>query len=285
MPLPVDQGASVADRLAAWQQGDFSTDCKDFLFCEVPDDKNNPFDFGLDPNVLGFCVISQSCDIVRDPSEHFITSVVVCPLIELNSQGVSQVEKGEQPRFGMIDGAPENTVVDFTRAMSVEKELLVTWTRQRGCHTEKSLQSFARSLERFFGRFGFPDEFNESMQSLRKAVNNKYGKSGSEFGKVARSIHELRVFPHTSWDNTDDVPITIIAILEEPEVREVKEIEDIRSELSAQVKKISWVEPFRAHESALQVATLEELSAAEYLNTYPLDLNALSFAKRYNVGE
>lgn len=285
MQPPHAEEESVADRLAAWQQGDFSTDCNDFLYCEVPEDEGAPFDFGLDPNVLGFCVISQTCDIVRDPSEHFIKSVIVCPLVEMRSQDLSQIEKGEQPRFGMIEGAPENAVVDFTRSMSVDKTLLVTWTRQRGCPTEKSLQSFARSLERFFGRFGFPDAFNLSMQSFRKAVNSKYGKSGSDFGKVIRSIHEFRAYPHTSWNDRTDVPITITAILEDPSQREMKDIEKIRAELTKQVNKISWVKPFRAHDPVLRIASLDELSAAEYLNTFALDLNALSFAKRYDTPE
>lgn len=281
MQIPAAEKESIVHRLAAWQQGDFSTDCNDFLFCESPEDGDDPFDYGLDPNVFGFCIISQTCDIVRDPSEHFIKSVTVCPLVEMRPQDISQIEKGEQPRFGMIEGAPENTVVDFTRSMSVEKTLLVTWNRQRGCLTEKSLQNFAKSLERFFGRFGFPNEFNISMQSFRKAVNSKYGKLGSDFGKVIRSIYEFRVYPHTSWSDSSDVPITITAILEDPALREIKDIEIIRLELAKKIDKISWVAPFSPHDSVLRVASLDDLTAAEYLNTYPLDLSALSFAKRY----
>ncbi|PID35449.1 MAG: hypothetical protein CR958_00135 [Rhodobacterales bacterium] len=273
---------SVADRLAEWQQGDFTTDCDEFLFCTSPfeGEEGTAFSADVETEHKGICVISQTCDIVRDPDKTTVSYVTVCPLVELNATYLSAVEKGEVPRFGMLSGAPENVVVDFTRAMSVKKELLIEWSRQRGCPEEVDLQNFARALERFYGRFGFPDEFNESMDSFRIAVNKRYGK-GSDFGKSLRSISEFRVYPHTSWENTEGVPITILAILKDQEKREVEDVEVIRKELSEQAGKIAWSKPFSPFDPVLRIATLHELSAAEYLNTYPLELNALSFAKRY----
>ncbi|MCV2893705.1 hypothetical protein [Lentibacter sp. XHP0401] len=275
---------SVADRLAEWQQGDFTTDCDEFLFCTSPfddDEDGNVFSADVETEHKGICVISQTCDIVRDPVETTVSYVTVCPLVELNAAHLSAVEKGEVPRFGMLAGAPESIVVDFTRAMSVKKDLLVEWSRQRGCPEELDLQCFARALERFYGRFGFPDKFNACMDTFRIAVNKRYGK-GSDFGKSLRSISEFRIFPHTSWENTERVPITLLAILKDPENREVKDVEVIRKELNEQADKITWSEPFSPFDPVLRIATLHELSAAEYLNTYPLELNALSFAKRYH---
>ncbi|WP_146180811.1 hypothetical protein [Thalassorhabdomicrobium marinisediminis] len=274
---------SVADRLAEWQQGDFTTDCNEFLFCSPPfdaEDEGAVFSADVEEEHQGLCVISQTCDIVRDPEKTTVSYVTVCPLVELKAAHLSAVGKGEVPRFGMLAGAPENLVVDFTRAMSVKKDLLVEWSRQRGCPRELDLQNFARSLERFYGRFGFPDKFNACMDTFRIAVNKKYGK-GSDFGKSLRSISEFRVFPHAAWENTEGVSITILAILKEPENREVRDVEVIRKELNDQASKISWSEPFSPSDPVLRIATLHELSAAEYINTYPLELNALSFAKRY----
>lgn len=278
---------NVVDRLAGWQQGDFTLDCSDFLFCTPPmDDEEDgaSFSAGIESDHIGVCVISQTCDIVRDPDGSGVSYVTVCPVVQINASHMSAVGKGEVPRFGMLTGAPENSVVDFTRAMSVKKDLLVEWANQRGCPTETDLTNFARALERFYGRFGFPDAFNMSMDTFRIAVNKRYGKPNSDFGKAIRSVSEFRVFPYTSWNNSDDVPITILAILKEPNNREVEEVADIREALEEQVAKIVWTEPFSAHKKALRVASLEELSAAEYLNTYPLELNALSFSQRYQQG-
>ncbi|SFR40373.1 hypothetical protein SAMN04488005_1488 [Yoonia tamlensis] len=277
---------SVSDRLAEWQQGDFTVDCGEFLFCTSPlddEDEGAPFSADIEEKHQGICVISQTCDIVRDPERSTISYVTVCPLVKLNAAHNSAIEKGEVPRFGMLVGAPENTVVDFTRAMSVKKDLLVKWNKQRGCPSEVDLQNFARSLERFFGRFGYPDEFNESMETFRKAVNGKYGKPNSEFGKAIRSVSEFRVFPHKPWDNPESVPITILAILKDADEREIDDIESLRRELMDQASKIKWFAPFSPNEVVLRLASLNELSAAEYLNSYPLELNALSFAKRYQA--
>lgn len=273
---------SVADRLAEWQQGDFTVECSEFLFCTSPfedEDEGTPFSADVEIEHQGVCVISQTCDIVRDPEK--IAYVTVCPLVVLNAAHMSAVEKGEVPRFGMLVGAPDNVVVDFTRAMSVKKELLVEWAPQRGCPEETDLQNFARTLERFFGRFGFPDAFNISMDTFRIAVNKRYGKPNSDFGKSIRSVSEFRVYPHTSWDNLDAVPITILAILKDPDGREVNDVEKIRKEIFEQAEKIVWSKPFKADETVLRVASLKDLTAAEYLNSYPLELNALSFSKRY----
>ncbi|MFV1528755.1 MULTISPECIES: hypothetical protein [unclassified Phaeobacter] len=284
MPSNEANNVSVADRLAEWQQGDFTTDCGEFLFCASPledEEVGAPFSADIEYELQGVCVISQTCDIVRDPDTSTVSYVTVCPLVELNASHMSAVEKGEVPRFGMLAGAPEKVVVDFTRAMSVKKELLVEWDRQRGCPQEADLQNFARSLERFFGRFGFPDAFNDCMETFRKAVNGKYGRPKSDFGKAIRSVSEFRVFPHTKWDDPDDVPITILAILKDADSREVADVEQIRKELAGQADKITWSAPFSPHKTVLRVASLDDLSASEYLNTYPLELNALSFAKRY----
>lgn len=284
MPSDEANNLSVADRLAEWQQGDFTLDCCEFLFCTSPfedEEEGTPFSADVEDDLQGICVISQTCDIVRDPEKTTVSYVTVCPLVKLDAARISPIEKGEVPRFGMLAGAPEHVVVDFTRAMSVKKELLVEWDRQRGCPQEADLQNFARALERFFGRFGFPDAFNDCMETFRKAVNGKYGKPNSDFGKAIRSVSEFRVFPHTTWDDPDDVPITILAILKDPDGREVADVEEIRKELAGQADKITWSAPFSPHATVLRVASLDDLSAAEYLNTYPLELNALSFAKRY----
>jgi len=273
---------SVSDRLTAWQQGDFTLECREFLFCTSPfedEDQGTPFSADVEIEHQGVCVISQTCDIVRNPEK--ISYVTVCPLVKLSAAHMSGVQKGEVPRYGMLVGAPDNVVVDFTRAMSVKKELLVEWAHQRGCPEETDLQNFARTLERFFGRFGFPDAFNMSMDTFRIAVNKRYGKPNSDFGKSIRSVSEFRVYPHTSWDNLDAVPITILAILKDPDGREVEDVGKIRKDILEQVQKIIWSEPFKADEHVLRVSNLNDLTAAEYLNSYPLELNALSFSKRY----
>lgn len=277
--------SDIVQQLADWRQGDFSLECGGLVFRGVVgtnDEIGEETDVFCDEAVLGFVVISQTCDVVRDPVKTSHKFVSVCPLVEIELEGLSNIEKGKVPRFGLIANTPENVVVDFSRTMSVSKELLVTWKRQCGCPSEKEQLLFSRSLERFFGRFAYPDAFNDSMISFRKAVHNRYDKN-SLFGKALRSIRELRVYPHANWNSPNSVPITLIVVLDEEIEREVKDRSEIYDQIKPKIDQIDWGIPFSLHqEQGIRLAELKDLTAVDYLNSYPLDLNSLSFARRYH---
>lgn len=268
--------------LAEWRQGDFSLGCGDFLFRDVSETTDEGEDDGgavFDSDVVGFAVISQTCDVVREPER--VPYVSVCPMVVIDEKRIGEIERGQAPRFGFLSATPENVVVDFSRTMSVSKNLLVSWERQRGCVDESQQLEFARALETFFGRFAFPDAFVTSVVSLRKAILSKYPKAGSDLGKAVRSIREIRAYPHASWSDEAAVPVTFIAILEDEGERELADREEIRKQIWPKISAIEWQDPFSLHRDGLHLATLGDLTAAEYLNSYPLDVNSLSFARRY----
>lgn len=269
-------------RLAKWQQGDFSLDCGDFLFRDVSELTHEGDDDGgavFDSEIVGFAVISQTCDVVREPER--VPYVSVCPMVVVDAKRMGEIARGQAPRFGFLSATRENLVVDFSRTMSVSKSLLVSWKRQRGCEDESQKLEFARALETFFGRFAFPDAFVASVMSLRKAILSKYPKGGSDLGKAVRSIREIRAYPHASWSDEAAVPVTFIAILENEGERELADREEIRTQIWLKISAIEWQGPFSLHEDGLHLATLGDLTAADYLNSYPLDVNSLSFARRY----
>jgi hypothetical protein len=269
---------STLDRLADWQQGDFTLMCPDLLYLDLPEAAGEPHDPVFDETNFGCVIISQTCDIVREID--VIPNVTVCPLVKINPARRADIEKGQAPKFGLVDNLPDDVVVDFTRAMSVTKKLLVTWERLRGCETEDRIVEFSGSLERFFGRFAFPDAFNESIRSLRSAIYSKHEKD-SDLGKSLRSIREIRVFPHANWNDQKSVPITFFLILLDDDEREVESWDAIREAVSAKFSEISWIDPFHPEELILHITTLSDMTAGEYLSSYPLDLNALSYSRKY----
>ena len=269
-------------RLAEWQQGDFSLGCGDFLFRDISEMTDDGEDDGgavFDSEIVGFAVISQTCDVVRDPGR--VPYVSVCPMVVVDAKRKGEIERGQAPRFGFLSATPDGVVVDFSRAMSVTKNLLVSWERQRGCEDERQQLEFARALETYFGRFAFPDPFVASVASLRKAILSKYPRGESDLGKAVRSIREIRAYPHASWSDQEAVPVTFIAILEDEGERELADREEIRKQIWPKISAIEWQGPFSLHEDGLHLATLSDLTAADYLNSYPLDVNSLSFARRY----
>jgi hypothetical protein len=90
-------------RLAEWQQGDFSLDCGDFLFRDLPEPIDGGEDDGgavFDSEVVGFAVISQTCDVVRDPER--VPYVSVCPMVAVDGKRIGEIERGQAPRFGFL---------------------------------------------------------------------------------------------------------------------------------------------------------------------------------------
>jgi len=279
---PPESDEDLLARLAEWQQGDFSLDCGDFLYRDISEPTDEGDDDGgavLDSDVVGFAVISQTCDVVREPER--IPYLSVCPMVVIDKARIGQVERGQAPRFGLLSSTPDGVVVDFSRTMSVTKSLLTSWKRKRGCQDESQQLEFARALETFFGRFAFPDSFVESVSSLRRAILSKYPKGHSDLGKAVRSIREIRVLPHGSWSTETTISITFIAVLDNEGERELADREEIRKQIWPKIRAIEWQGPFSLHENGLYLTTLADLSAAEYLNSYPLDVNSLSFARRY----
>ncbi len=80
----------------------------------------------------------------------------------------------------------------------------------------------------------------------------------------------------------NSVPITLIVVLEDTNKREIKDRDEIYRQVESSVNQINWVFPFSLHkECGIHIAELRDLTAQEYLNSYPLDLNSISYAKRY----
>jgi hypothetical protein len=254
--------------------------CGDFVFRGISElDETGQLDAGaiIDSEIEGLCLISQTCAGVRDPTR--IAQVSVAPLVKLDPNGIADVKRGAAPRFCIVDNLPDGVVVDLTRVMSISKELLISFERQRGCENEAAQNKFARALEIFFGRFAFPDDFVGALQSFRSSVLSKHSRPASDFGKAFRSIREIRVLPHASWQNTDSIPITFIVIIDDDGKREVEDRNKILEQIQHKVDDISFQKPFQKHDMSIWMVTLNDITAADYLNSYPLDINSITLAQ------
>ncbi|KUJ77766.1 hypothetical protein AVO44_15660 [Ruegeria profundi] len=169
--------------------------------------------------------------------------------------------------------------------MSISKELLLTWERNRGCRNSAEQREFARALEGVFGRFAFPDDFVVSVSKFRRAVLDTYSKENSELGRAFRSIREFRVWHHEDWRDGTSVPFTFVAVLERLEQRELEDRSKIAEIVEEKIKSINWVGVFSLQENALLAATYSDLTAADYVNSFPLELNSLYFARRYATSD
>lgn len=264
-----------------WRQGDFALDVGPFLFGDLTEeaiegaigaffDKSDP---------AGFVVVSQTCDIVSDLEK--LARVVVCPLVKVDEKRIGDISRGRVPRLGFVENAPEGLVADLAQLMTITKQLLSSWKRETGFTDQAKALEFARGLERAMGRFAFPDAFNESIRPLEHKIKSKYGKSGSPLGKALGSLAELRVRPSASWDSPD-VRIQFLLIFKPKNDRLLDPFE-IKDEFEAALSDLHWQGGFDIDNPSVRIGGYDDFLARDYVESFPLDLNALSHAARYTA--
>lgn len=252
------------------------------LFADIAENQEaGPLEaFFSETDPVGFVIVSQTCDIVSDESR--LEFVVVCPLVVVDTQRVNEISRGRVSRLGFVEHAPEGTVADFARPMTITKKLLATWDRIPGFTDQGKAQAFARSLERHFGRFAFPDNFNKAIRPLLEKVISKYGKADSPLGKAARSLTEIRVRPSTDW-NSEQVSVQFILIVS-PKERRLLEPAAIKSEFEGALNSLPWGDGVMLDDPAVRLGGYDDFLARDYVESFSLDLNAISFAARYAGG-
>ena len=264
---------SSTSRLAEWRQGDYTLSAEDFLVTDAwtedgPQVEAIP--------VIGLVVITQTCDIVNVvPGKEYVT---VCPLVELDAKVYESIRKGRSPAGAVLEHPPAaNVVVDLGRMMSLHKSLLIRFERQDGFSTDDARMRFAETLERKHGRFAFPDAFNDQiLAKLRDRVLGAHGKSDSDPGRTYRSIQAARVSALPNWD-AKSVTVTFHFVLE-PEGRREASRDLISRTLDDHFNRLSWPTGFMAAIPPYTLETLEEMSAAQWTQTQPVDWNFISWA-------
>ncbi|MGH9623085.1 MAG: hypothetical protein ACRD4G_01950 [Bryobacteraceae bacterium] len=161
-------------------------------------------------------------------------------------------------------------VGDLDQVMTVEKPVIRSWMRTEGCPTDQAKRQLAQALSRQRNRFAFPNDFTEFARQLHSRLRAKHGKNSDE-GEALRALREIRVRAAPSWDN-DAVEIMFWFIRHE-------EVSDFNGESWGNHLK-RWLDlvpesgRFRPVHGA--VATLDDLTASEYVESDPLDLDHLS---------
>lgn len=259
--------------LLEWKQGDFALNVGGFLFANTSD-SGEYFDPEEDEgDIVGLVVISQTCDIVRRTGgRHFVS---VCALTKRPEAEVGEVISGRRPYFAVVENADVAVFADLRKIMSVSKDLLRTWDRQEGFESETGRVKFANSLERKFGQFAFPDDFDRSMSDFKKRVWRRHDKTESLPGKVYRSLLQIRFKCEPDWDAANK-KIRVLAILREPPLREASR-DQVAEELETSLAKVVLPDGYSWSDNDLKfiLATAKNLNAADLLSSRRADFDFL----------
>ncbi len=163
-----------------------------------------------------------------------------------------------------------NLVGDLDRIMTVEKPVVAQWMRVAGCVADEEARDLGRALARKRARFAFPNDFNEFATRLQRRIQEKHDRQ-SEEGKALRSLREIRVRAAPDWA-ADQVALTFLFIRN-----------DDQPDFSGQswdALLTAWLNlvPPSGRFSPVGgiVIGLDDVTAREYVESDPLDLDQLS---------
>lgn len=219
--------------------------------------------------VRGLVVLTQTCDIVRKSVER--PFIEVAPIVEVTEPVAHDIERGRRPMYAVIPALRNRRLVaDLDRTMTVEKSVVARWTRTAGCRTDDEMRRFSLALARKRARCAFPDDFTAFATKLQSHLVEKHDRQSDE-GRALRALREIRVRAAPSWD-APEVELTFWFIREEDEL-------DFRGQgwelwLDVWLQLIPPSGRFRQVEGF--VAALEDLTAKDYVESDPLDLDYLS---------
>ncbi len=270
-------GEQVDERVATWRQGDCVVEDAWFLYRTSA---QNPLtDAGrtavvegvenAETSVLGFAVLTQTCDLVRHCADR--PFVEVSPLVEVDGQVLHEIERGRRPNYGFIPGvADRRLVADLDRVMTVEKPVVAGWERIEGCRTDDETRRFSLALARKRARTAFPDDFVVFARPLMDRMSERHDRQSDE-GRALRSLREIRVRAAPSWD-ADAVELTFWFVQDDDEP--AFEIDNWELCLTALPQPESTYERFVRVDGV--VLTLDDLTARDFVESDPLDLDHLS---------
>lgn len=219
--------------------------------------------------VRGLMVATQTCDLIRTSADRPFAEV--CPLVEVDSDVIEEIRKGRRPRYAFVPGLADALLVaDLDRTMTVEKAVIASWKRTPGCRDDGENRRLSLALARKRARAAFPDDFVDFASELRQRISAKHDRHTDE-GRALRALREIRVRAAPSW-NAEEVELTFWFIREEDEPA------GDGSEWHDYLDK--WLRLVPAHGRFVSVngiiLTLDDLTAREYVETDPLDLDHLT---------
>jgi hypothetical protein len=182
-----------------------------------------------------------------------------------------EIERGRRPAYAFLPLlASRGLVADLDRVMTVEKPVVAKWHRTPGLNTDPEARSFALALARKRVRFAFPDDFTALAKNLQSRLMEKHDKESVE-GRALRALREIRVQAAPSWDH-HSVTLTFWF------VRRDEDIDFDGSSWSTFLDLWLGLVPQAGRFNRVfgQVTTLDDLTATDYVNSDPLDLDHLS---------
>ncbi len=221
----------------------------------------------------GLVVVTQTCDLVRDCSSR--PHVELARLVRLDEPAAGEARKGSRPRFVPVPALGEDAFADLDVVMTAEKTILTTSTRRQGLASDSDVRRFARGVGRSFSRFAFPDDLSKSLRGLVSRIRDKHDRSSPE-GRALAALEEIRVTGSPAWAAPAIDVFLTFAPPSRPDADEVCSQEEWDEIVDSWIRRSDTLGVVRSIDGAM--IPLDELTAREYVDSDPLDLDYLSWS-------
>jgi hypothetical protein len=270
---------SICSNISDWRQGDcVLNDDAIFYYVAAAEADNETGEISSelseivgDDKIVGFVIVSQTCDIVRSIKD--VPYVEVCPLIIVEEEKVKQAQGLAGNHCLFIPTLEKlNIVGDMDCTMTVEKKMLLYWVRKAGWTHDEEVRKIQWSLSRKRKRFAFPDDFNDAIRRMRDNFQRKHSKKVSPEGALMRGLDEIRVMASPNWD-APLIKLFFWFIKKEKEDQQA-----LVDRASIWLKKFDCSGRFQQFDCECDYNVCEycDLTAKEYLTSDRLDLEFLS---------
>jgi hypothetical protein len=150
------------------------------------------------------------------------------------------------------------------------KAVVAGWDRVAGWQTDNEARRLVLALARKRARVAFPDDFVELATPLMSRMSSKHDKQSDE-GRALRALREIRVRAEPSWDG-DEVKLLFWFIRDvDDSTFEGQRWDNFLEEWEKRIRPSA-----RFVDVQGVVLSLDELTAREYVESDPLDLDYLS---------
>jgi hypothetical protein len=206
-------------------------------------------------------IISQDCDILAN-SEPYVEAFVCA---KKPPEFCARLIGGNSSRWFLID-QDNHLVAHATRRVIIKKELLEPFDLEPWPSDDDHLDRFTRWLARRYIRPALGREFDKAVQD---PIRNSLEETPEDIVTLfSNAVHEMRINKSSTHGPPFNVNIALLILQGELAGEEDDAIETVIREI-----KSRYDTDTRIGDHELYRRTLDEMSVAEYLTTYPLYLD------------
>lgn len=219
-------------------------------------------------------IITQTCDIRRDAGVR--PFLLLARVVTLDEPIAGEARAGHRPRYVPLMELDANAFVDMDVVVTVEKSALLDVEATPGLAGDAARRRFGIAVGRVHSRFAFPDDLAVALQGVVTRIRQKHAK-GSPEGQALSTLEAIRVTASPSWTAAEIAVFISFCPATRASANSVLTDDEWDQLVDGWLRQAEPTGAIASVDGAM--IPLEELTALEYVESDPLDLDHLSWSR------